>query len=194
MRKFRRISVFCGANSGFDPVYTQHAEMLGDYFVKHNIGLVYGASHCGVMGAIANAVLKSGGEVIGVIPEFLKTQELAHENLTELIVVDTMHTRKTTMNDLCDGVIAIPGGFGTMDELFEMLTWLQLGIHEKPVALWNINGFYDHLIRMIEHMIREGFVRTADQELLIHSADLDELFQKMSTFVAPATGKWFDKA
>jgi uncharacterized protein (TIGR00730 family) len=145
------------------------------------------------MGAVANGALQKGGKVIGVIPHFLKTKEIAHPNLTQCIEVNSMHERKTTMNELCDGVIALPGGFGTLEELFEMLTWLQLGLHQKPIGILNLNGFYDALITLIQTMVNEGFLKAANQELLLVDNHLPQLLEKMERFNPPQQPKWITK-
>ena len=145
----KRIAVYCGSSPGTNVFYKSQALAVGKTLAKNKFGLVYGGAKIGLMGAVADGVLKSGGEVIGVLPIFLQSKEVAHENLTELILVKTMHERKTKMNELCDGVIALPGGFGTLEELFEMLTWSQLGLHKKPIGLLNTKGFYNPLITLL---------------------------------------------
>lgn len=188
----KRITVFCGSSSGTDENYTAQATLLGLTFAKRNIELVYGGANVGLMGTLADAVLNNGGKAIGVLPNFLRSKEIAHKQLTELILVDTMHERKTKMNDLCDGVIALPGGFGTLDELFEMLTWAQLGLHKKPIALLNIGGFYDHLIVFIETMVGKGLLKEVNQQMLLVSDSIEELLDKMENYVPPTVGKWID--
>lgn len=186
----KRITVFCGSSIGTDEVFKNEATLLGKTLAKQNIGLVYGGAKVGVMGAVADGVLNAGGKVIGVIPQFLRTKEVAHEDLTELIMVKTMHERKTKMHELCDGVIALPGGFGTMEELFEMLTWAQLGLHQKPIGLLNTNGFYDDLIQLVKNMVDKGFLKQINLEMLIVSDSVDELLNKMSYYEAPNVHKW----
>jgi uncharacterized protein (TIGR00730 family) len=144
------------------------------------------------MGAVANGVLNGGGKVIGVLPHFLKSKEIAHQHLTELILVDSMHERKTKMNELCDGVIALPGGFGTLEEFFEMLTWAQLGLHKKPIAILNIDGFYNPLNVLIQVMVNKGFLKKVNQQMLLVSDNIDELLDKMKNYVAPTVGKWIN--
>ena len=153
----KRITVFCGSSVGTDSIYKTQAKIVGEALAKNNIELVYGGAKIGLMGAVADGVLSKGGKVTGVLPNFLRSKEIAHEQLTNLILVDTMHERKTRMNELCDGVIALPGGFGTLEELFEMLTWAQLGLHKKPIGILNIDGFYDTLIDLIQTMVSKGF-------------------------------------
>lgn len=166
---------------------------LGNALAKRNIELVYGGANVGLMGAVADGVLNEGGKVIGVLPHFLQSKEIAHAGLTELILVETMHERKTKMNELCDGVIALPGGFGTMEEFFEMLTWAQLGLHKKPIAILNIDGFYDSLKVLIQVMVDKGFLKPVNQEMLLVSDTVEELLTKMSEYTAPEVGKWISK-
>ncbi len=142
------------------------------------------------MGTVANAVLEAGGEVIGVLPRFLRSKEIAHDELTELILVESMHERKTKMHQLSDGVIALPGGFGTLEELFEMITWAQLGLHKNPMGLLNVNGYYDSLIVLIQSMVDKGFLKTINQKMLLSSNDVLELLRKMKEYIAPDVGKW----
>ncbi|OOG63000.1 TIGR00730 family Rossman fold protein [Flavobacterium sp. A45] len=189
----KRITVFCGSSSGTEEIYTLQATLLGETFAKRNIELVYGGANVGLMGAVANGVLNNGGKAIGVLPNFLRSKEIAHKQLTELILVDTMHERKTKMNDLCDGVIALPGGFGTLDELFEMLTWGQLGLHKKPIAILNVNGYYDSLILFIQNMTDKGLLKEVNQEMLLVSDTIDDLLDKMENYIPPTVGKWIDK-
>ncbi|OQP60723.1 Rossman fold protein, TIGR00730 family [Niastella vici] len=189
----KSITVFCGANSGVDEIYEKQANLLGQVLAKKGIRLVYGGAKVGLMGAIADGALSAGGEVVGVLPKFLQEKELAHEKLTELVVVNSMHERKLKMNDLCDGVIALPGAFGTLEELFEMFTWAQLGLHEKPVAILNINGFYDSLNVLTKNMVDNGFLKKENRDMLIVSDNIEELLQKMATYKAPEVGKWITK-
>ena len=189
----KRITVFCGSSPGTDDVFEKQAYLLGQSLAKLKIGLVYGGANIGLMGAVANGALSKGGEVIGVLPHFLRTKEIAHENLTELILVNTMHERKTIMDELCDGVIALPGGFGTMEELFEMLTWAQLGLHKKPIALLNVNGFYDTLILLIQSMVDMGFLKEINQDMLIVSDNIEDIVIRMKQYIAPEVGKWITK-
>lgn len=186
----KRITVFCGSSDGNNEVYKTHALRLGQTLARQTIGLVYGGAKVGLMGAVADGCLKEGGTVIGVLPTFLSAKEIAHEGLTELILVESMHERKTKMNELCDGVMALPGGFGTMEELFEMLTWAQLGLHGKPIGLLNVDGFYDHLVAMIQVMVDRGFLKGINQQMLLVSDDIDELLDQMKNYQAPTVGKW----
>ncbi|MBE9464896.1 TIGR00730 family Rossman fold protein [Dyadobacter subterraneus] len=189
----KRITVFCGSSFGNDSIYQEQATSLGHALAQRNIELVYGGANVGLMGAVADGVLNEGGKVIGVLPHFLQSKEIAHAGLTELILVETMHERKTKMNELCDGVIALPGGFGTMEEFFEMLTWAQLGLHKKPIAILNIDGFYDSLKALTQVMVDKGFLKPVNQEMLLVSDNIEELLNKMSEYVAPEVGKWISK-
>jgi len=189
----KRITVFCGSSFGTEEIYKEQATLLGQTLAKQNIELVYGGANVGLMGAVADGILKEGGKAIGVLPNFLRSKEIAHLGLTELILVESMHERKTKMNDLCDGVIALPGGFGTLEELFEMLTWAQLGLHKKPIAILNINGFYDALIELTKVMVEKGLLKEANQQMLLVSDNIDNLLDQMKNYVAPTTGKWIDK-
>jgi len=189
----KRITVFCGSSIGTDEMYKTQATLLGESLAIRNIELVYGGAKVGLMGAVANGVLSKGGKVIGVLPNFLRSKEVAHEHLTELILVDTMHERKMKMNELCDGVIALPGGFGTMEELFEMLTWAQLGLHKKPIALLNTGGFYNALNKLIQTMVENGFLKQVNKEMLLVSDTIDDLLEQMKNYHAPEVGKWITK-
>jgi len=189
----KRITVFCGSSFGTEEIYKQQATLLGQTLAKQNIELVYGGANVGLMGAVADGILNEGGKAIGVLPNFLRSKEIAHLGLTELILVESMHERKTKMNDLCDGVIALPGGFGTLEELFEMLTWAQLGLHKKPIAILNIDGFYDSLIELTKVMVEKGLLKEANQQMLLVSDNIDDLLDQMKNYVAPTTGKWIDK-
>ena len=189
----RKIAVFCGSSVGFDPIYKQAAIQLGNAFVKRDITLVYGGGKIGLMGVLAETILNQGGKVIGVIPELLKKKEVVDCNVTELIVTQTMSERKVVMSKLSDGYISLPGGFGTLDELFEGITMSQLHIEEKPNALLNTNGYYDHLLSQIERMIDDGFVKSSNKELLIVSRNVEDLIDKMLAYTPqkklPVTSK-----
>lgn len=189
----KSITVFCGSSFGSDDLYKGQATLLGQTLAKQNIQLIYGGANVGLMGAVADGVLKEGGKAIGVLPHFLQSKEIAHQNLTELILVETMHERKTKMNDLCDGVIVLPGGYGTLEEFFEMITWAQLGLHKKPIAILNIDGFYDDLIKLVQTMVDKGFLKQINQEMLLVSDSIDELLEKMRNYHAPIVGKWISK-
>ncbi|WP_291286019.1 TIGR00730 family Rossman fold protein [Flavobacterium sp.] len=189
----KRITVFCGSSFGTDEIYKEQATLLGKTLARQDIELVYGGANVGLMGAVADGVLNEGGRAIGVLPNFLRSKEIAHLGLTDLIVVESMHERKTKMNDLCDGVIALPGGFGTLEELFEMLTWGQLGLHKKPIAILNINGFYDSLIELTKVMVEKGLLKAVNQQMLLVSDNIEDLLTQMKNYIPPTTGKWIDK-
>lgn len=193
IKLMKSITVFCGSSFGSDEIYKEQAILLGQTLAKQNIQLVYGGANVGLMGVVADGVLQEGGKVIGVLPHFLQSKEIAHQDLTELILVETMHERKTKMNDLCDGVIVLPGGYGTLEEFFEMITWAQLGLHKKPIAILNINGFYDDLIKLVQNMVDKGFLKQINQEMLLVSDSIDELLEKMKNYRAPSVGKWISK-
>lgn len=188
------IAVFCGSKEGYNETYRETAYGLGAILAERGIRLVYGGGKVGLMGAVADGVLQNGGKVIGVIPDFLQTKEVAHEGVTEMIVTDSMHTRKVKMHELSDGVIVLPGGWGTMDEMFEMLTWGQLGLHKKPIALLNINGFYDSLKVLVNNMIQEGFLEECTAEILMTSDSIEELLSMMEHFEAPTVERLLDKS
>lgn len=171
----KRIGIFCGAHAGNGNRYAEIAASVSRRLVERGFGIVYGGGRVGLMGVIADSALQAGGEVIGVIPEALASKEVAHGGLTQLHVVGTMHERKALMADLSDAFIAIPGGFGTMDEFCEILTWAQLRIHEKPVALLNADGYYDELLALFDKMVREGFVSPANRKLVSSARTIDEL-------------------
>ncbi len=189
----KRITVFCGSSPGTENIYEAQAYALGKTFARLGIGLVYGGAKVGLMGAVANGVMDHKGEAIGVLPHFLGSKEIAHEGLTELILVDTMHERKTKMHELCDGVITLPGGFGTMEELFEMLTWAQLGLHRKPIGILNLNGFYDELVSLMQTMVHKGFLKPVNQQMLLVDDTIDGLLEKMRSYTAPEVAKWIKK-
>lgn len=190
--QLQNITVFCGSSRGLDDIYMEQARALGNFLADQGIGLIYGGAKVGLMGAVADGALEHQprGKVIGVIPGFLKSVEIAHEHLTELIVVDTMHQRKAKMDELSDGIIALPGGFGTLEELFEMLTWGQLGLHKKPVGLLNTAGFYDELIALTQKMVEQGFLKKQNQDMLLVDPTIEGLLQKMQAYKAPLLGKW----
>lgn len=186
----KKICVFCGSSDGNDSQITEAAVHLGEVFAQRNITLVYGAAKIGVMGTIAKTLLDANGSVIGIIPQFLKKKEVVHLGLTELITTKNMHERKLQMQEISDGFIALPGGFGTLEELFEIITWLQLGLHIKPIGLLNVNGFYDDLLKMLETMVRKGFLSMKNYEMLLVDASVENLFQKMEDFKTPRIPKW----
>ena len=186
----KRVCVYCGSSAGRLPRYREAARALGHEIAARGLGLVYGGAGIGVMGAVADAVLSRGGEVIGVIPHNLATKEVAHAGLSELLVVASMHERKARMEELSDGFIALPGGWGTFEEIFEMLTWAQLGMHEKPCGLLNVAGYYDHLFTFLEHAVAENFVRTEHQPMMIMEQDPVSLLDRFRDYTAPRVRKW----
>lgn len=186
----KAVTVFCGSSFGNLEVFRNEAYLLGLKLAEREIKLIYGGAKVGLMGAVADGALENKGKVIGVLPDFLKGKEIAHEHLSELITVETMHERKSKMNELCDGVITIPGGFGTLEEFFEMLTWAQLGLHKKPIAILNISGFFNDLILFIQTMVDRGFLKETNQQMLLVSDNIDDLLDKMENYKAPAIEKW----
>jgi uncharacterized protein (TIGR00730 family) len=178
----KRLAVYCGSATPADPVYIGTAQMVGRALAERGIGLVYGGGRLGLMGAVADAALDAGGEVIGVIPEALVGAEVAHKGCTELHVVPGMHERKRAFTDLSDGFVTIPGGVGTMDELWEAISWSQLGYHTKPVGVLNVAGFYDHLIAFNAHMIDVGFIRPQHAGIMIVETELDPLLDRMLAY------------
>jgi len=186
----KRICVFCGSNAGARSEYAEAARALATVLAERKLGIVYGGGNIGLMGVLADAALARGGEVIGVIPQKLVDKEVAHHGVTELRIVETMHERKALMNDLSDAFIALPGGFGTLDEFFEVLTWSQLGFHGKPCALLNVAGYYDGMLAMLDHAVTERFLRPAHRELVIADTDPLRLLQRLSAFVPAPKGKW----
>lgn len=190
----KSVCLFCGSNKGQRPEYISAAADFGRTLAEQGITLVYGAGKVGLMGVAADAALAAGGKVIGVIPEFLKAKEVAHLGLTELYVTDTMHQRKALMAELADGFVALPGGFGTFDELFEILTWAQLAVHDKPVGLLDVAGFYQPLLALTRHAVDEGFVPASNMELFSHSPDIVTLLDAMRNYQPRHTAKWLDLA
>jgi len=189
----KRVGVFCGSSPGARPEYSQAATQLGRALVRQGIGLVYGGGNVGIMGVIANAVLEAGGEVIGVIPKALATKELAHNGVTDLRVVGSMHDRKALMAELSDGFIALPGGLGTLEEFFEVLTWAQLGMHQKPCGLLNVYQYFTQLISFIDFAIEQRFVKEAHRALILIDENPESLLEKFKTYQAPRLEKWIDQ-
>ena len=179
----KRIAVYCGSATPADPIYIETAQMVGRAIAGQGIGIVYGGGRLGLMGAVADAALAAGGEVIGVIPEALRDAEVAHLGCTELMIVPGMHERKKLFTDLSDGFLTIPGGVGTMDELWEAISWAQLGYHQKPVGILNVAGFYDKLIEFNAHMIDVGFIRAQHAGIMIADTDLGALLTRMADYV-----------
>ena len=189
-----RMCVFLGSSSGRAPIYAETARRFGRLIAERGIGLVYGGGTIGLMGMIADAATAAGGEVIGVIPEALRAREHDHRGITELHVVTTMHERKAKMAELADGFVALPGGIGTFEELFEVWTWAQLGYHDKPCGLLNVNGFYDAMSGFIDHVVAEGFLQPVHRGMLIVEREPEAMLDKLTAYVAPATKQWIDVA
>ncbi|WPV01831.1 TIGR00730 family Rossman fold protein [Mucilaginibacter sp. cycad4] len=187
----KSICVFCGANFNGDPVLKQAIDQLAEVMVSRDIALVFGGGKVGVMGLIADAVLSRGGKAIGIIPQFLMDKEVGHTGLTELHIVENMHQRKQMMNDLCEGIITLPGGLGTLEEFFEVLTWLQLGLHNHPIGLLNVNGFYDLLLKQMDVMVEQRFLKPTNRELILTSGNPIELVNLMDNFNAKPDDVWF---
>lgn len=185
----KRICVFCGSSPGAQPEYSQAAQQLGNALVRNNIGLVYGGGRVGLMGKIARTVMAGGGEVIGVIPKALAEKEIALTELTDLRVVDSMHCRKAHMVELAEGFIAMPGGLGTIEEFFEVLTWGQLGIHRKPCGLLNVRGYFDQLLAFVDHSVDERFVAAEDRSLMLTDKTPEGLLQQFERYRPPQTDK-----
>lgn len=184
------VCVFCGSSPGASPIYVETAFELGKTLAERGIRLVYGGARVGLMGALADGCLQNGGTVIGVLPLFLSGKEIGHEGLSEMILVNSMHERKLKMHDLSEGVIALPGGFGTLEELFEMLTWAQLGLHTKPIGMLNLNGYYDGLLTLSETMVREGLLRQENANMLLSAGTIPELLDSMINYNEPPVPKW----
>ena len=184
------ICVYCGSSPGRDPAYAAAAHAVGRLLAETGRTLVYGGGHVGLMGAVADAALAAGGKVIGVIPRALEEKELAHDGLTELRVVGSMHERKAIMADLADGFLALPGGLGTLEELFETWTWGQLGLHAKPYGLLNVAGFYDPLLALVDHMVDERFVGPAHRELLLVDSAPERLLERMAAHHVASLPRW----
>lgn len=189
----RRLCVFCGSSPGAHPDYARAARDFGALLATQSIGLVYGGGKTGLMGEIADAALAAGGEVIGVIPQHLEVREVAHRGLSDLRVVSTMHERKATMADLSDAFVGLPGGLGTMEEFFEVATWSQLGIHDKPSALLNVRGYYDLVASFLEHAVEEGFLRASHRELITIWREPAALLGALRSFRPTPTGKGLDR-
>ena len=187
------IVVFCGSGDGYNECYREAAYQLGKTLAIRNIRIIYGGAKVGLMGALADGALEHDGKVVGVIPYFLKTKEVVHEGITKLITVETMHERKLKMHELGDGIITMPGGWGTMEEMFEMLTWGQLGLHTKPVGLLNVNGYYDPLKALCDNMVQEGFLNEFVNATLLISGSIEDLLEQMDAYVPPQAPKWITK-
>ena len=190
MNELRSICVYCGSATGNDPAHAQDAMTLARIFIENNVRLVNGGGSIGLMGIMADAMMDGGGEAIGVIPISLKEKEVAHKGMTELIVVPDMHSRKLAMVNMSDAFIALPGGFGTLDEVFETLTWAQLHLHRKPIILYNPNGFYDLLLAQADYMMKEGFLNPVSRALLMSTPDIHQLLPMLVSFQPSTAEKW----
>ena len=186
----KSIVVFCGSSPGKNPEICEIAHNLGKKLAEEKIRVIYGGAQAGVMGAVANGCLENGGEVIGALPHFLSAKEIRHHALTEMFMVDSMHERKMKMNELSDGVIALPGGFGTLEELFEMLTWAQLGLHQKPIGILNIAGYFNHLFQFFEVMMSENLLKEKYRSLVLKSAEIGDLLLQIRNFQPIELEKW----
>jgi uncharacterized protein (TIGR00730 family) len=189
----RRICVFCGSNKGSNGEYAEAARQLGQLFAREGIGLVYGGGSVGLMGELADSVLASGGEAIGVIPHALWAREVGHRGLTDLRIVDTMHERKAMMADLADAFIALPGGLGTLEEIFEVWTWAQLGLHQKPLGFLDVNGFFSPLMQFIDRAVRERFVKDEYRAIAMLSGDAEALLRRFDAWQPPRVEKWITR-
>ncbi len=185
----KRVAVFCGSSIGFDSVYANDAQKLGEFFAKNRIGLVYGGGKIGMMGAMADTIIANNGEVIGVIPYLLRHEEVAHKKITRMITTKKMSKRKVKISKLVDGYIALAGGFGTLDEIFEALTLGQLGIENKPIGILNTNGFFDHTLNQLDHMVKEGFLKQNNRDMIQVSESIGDLIDKMKMYKAPKMSK-----
>jgi uncharacterized protein (TIGR00730 family) len=186
----KSVAVYCGSSGGANPIHKEQAELMGQTLAEAGLTLVYGGGCVGLMGAVADATLRHGGRAIGVIPDFLADKELAHRGLTELHIVKTMHERKLMMADLADAFVAMPGGYGTLEELFEVLTWGQLGLHHKPVGVLNVAGYYDHLLALLDHFRDEAFLRAENRGQLLQATTPADLLQQMRDYQPVRLEKW----
>lgn len=189
----KSIAVFCASRLGNDSIYQETAAKVGEMLAEKGTRIIYGGGKVGLMGAVADAALAAGGEVIGVIPHFLHEKEVAHRGLTDLIMVESMHERKMKMSELSEAVYTLPGGFGTLEELTEMLTWSQLALHQKPIGILNVNGYYDFMEKLFDQMLKEGFLMKETRKIAIFDRDPEHLLNKMSNFVPADISQWLDK-
>jgi uncharacterized protein (TIGR00730 family) len=190
----RRLCVFCGSNPGHDPAHRALAGEVGRFLARQGIGIVYGGGRIGLMGALADAALAAGGEVIGVIPQALMVREIGHQGITELRVVGSMHERKASMADLADGFVALPGGIGTLEELFEMWTWGQLGLHQKPCGLIEVSGFFAPLLAFLDRLVVTGFVKPEHRAMLLEASSPEDLLARVLAYQPPEIPKWITPA
>nr|WP_157452582.1 TIGR00730 family Rossman fold protein [Chloroherpeton thalassium] len=189
----KSICVFCGSNLGGKPEYKEATQAFGKLLARKNIRLIYGGGNVGLMGIIASSVMEAGGEVVGVIPKFLADKELAHTDVSKLHVVGSMHERKALMADLSDGFVALPGGIGTLEEIFEVFTWAQLGLHEKPCAVLNVAGFYDHLYTFLQNTVEMRFMKAPNLDMLILESDAEKMLERMKSYRSPKIEKWIER-
>lgn len=189
----KRVCVFCGSSAGADPVYRRAAQYMGEALVQRGLGLVYGGGGIGLMNVLADSVLAQGGEVIGIMPKALMTKEIAHPGVTDLRVVGSMHERKALMAELSDAFVALPGGYGTLEEFCEMVTWAQLGIHQKPCGLLNVNGYYDHLRALFDHFVHEGFLTAVNRSLVVEAGDPHALLEALDRYHSPVRERWIER-
>ncbi|WP_422348229.1 TIGR00730 family Rossman fold protein [Flagellimonas sp.] len=187
------VAVFCGSSEGNDPRMVEAAFGLGEVLASQQIQLVYGGAKVGLMGQVADGALGKNGKVIGVIPDFLKRKEVFHPSISELIVVETMHQRKLRMHELADGFMALPGGYGTLEELFEIITWGQLGLHQKPIGLLNCDGFFDSMLQFLDTMVTQGFLKQENREMLLVDSSAERLLEQMRNYTPLITPKWIEK-
>lgn len=187
------VAVFCGSSAGRNLFYTEKAKALGALLAERDLELVYGAGNIGLMGAIAEGALQAGGRVVGSIPHFIVEKEVCHTGLTELFTTETMHERKQIMAERADAFLVLPGGFGTLDEFFEILTWKQLHLHAKPIGLLNWRGYFDHLLAMVDHMVKEGFLHPVNRDLIVTHSDAGHLLDNLHEAPPPADEKWVDR-
>ena len=192
-QSIKKVCVFCGASPGSDNLYREEAQQFGSILAKNNYELVYGGGSTGMMGFIADACLNAGGKVTGVIPSFLIAKEVGHTGLTEMIEVDSMHTRKQKMADIADAFVALPGGMGTMDELCEIVTWAQLGLHQKPIGILNTADYFTPFIQFLEHMVTQRFLSTDNRKIIVEDKQPEALIEKLLNYNSPKTEKWLDR-
>jgi uncharacterized protein (TIGR00730 family) len=194
LHRMKTICVYCGANAGFDEAYAEAGRAFARGLGARDLNLVYGAGNVGLMGIIADEALAQGVHVTGVIPGFLKEKEVCHTEIQEVVVTETMHERKAIMEQRSDAFVALPGGFGTLDELAEILTWSQLGLHSKPIALLNVNNYFTPFIQFADHIMEQGFLKQTNRKLLLDADTIDELFDKIESYTPPPeTGKWLNR-
>lgn len=189
----KKVTVFCGSSSGSNPVFKEQAFHIGACLATNGMDVVYGGAKIGLMGAVADGALSKGGKVIGILPEFLGDKEIRHDTLSELIFVSSMHERKMLMHTKCDAFIALPGGYGTLEELCEILTWAQLGLHHKPIGIVNINGYFDCFVQMLDVMLTNGFLSKTHRDLVILSDSIENLLPRMVDYVPQTETKWIDE-